>query len=381
VSIAASLVHAGAWDGPFFCLFQRAYPRIAPVLRPADVRSLVTVGLALEHLSPFPRFAVPLRLQTEGDSGIGGGSGMGVMAAAAGDGSSSDGARTSSRGGAGPAATLAGATVAVVDPTGFPMRCALPPPSAAASQLARFLPRAWARVKASASPDGPPDRKPLPRLATHFVTPEGLVLDAALPDARVGVRVVSKWHYNPRRSGMLPAFLTEQLLLESGGWTVLHTRAFEGGGGGGGGGAASGQGGAAGAAATAAANAAAAARAGRLARGLYTAYQRQVAALAQRQPSSSDAAPGAQVIVTQASPAASADELPGAALESAAAVAAVPAAAASGTWQHPEELGDSDAHSTAIGARTGAVTHDDDGSGDVADRGASAEPRSAVMLQ
>jgi hypothetical protein len=142
--------------------------------------------------------------------------------------------------------------VTLVDPTGFTLACGVAQPSVTVASLARQLAAEWQRQaphKGTTGSSGAGDARTIsdsvfladgdsgaaddgaataPRhMATHFVTREGLQLDAAVPAACVGVRFVSRRHYNPRLTAMLPAFVLEQLLLEATGWTVLHARAFD----------------------------------------------------------------------------------------------------------------------------------------------------------
>ena len=101
------------------------------------------------------------------------------------------------------------------------------PPRPAEAAFARAFAAAWEECRSAAEAGGGGGAAALDVLrhasGGTFVTPEGCVLDVAVPGASCGGRVVrSSSDYRPGRSGLSATLLAEQGVLEATGWTVEY---------------------------------------------------------------------------------------------------------------------------------------------------------------
>ncbi|RYE97576.1 MAG: hypothetical protein EOO41_03365 [Methanobacteriota archaeon] len=246
ILIAWSLCSQSAWHGPYFALFKRAYLWLSRACGPLDVARLMSINLAVQHLSPFPHLAL----------------GSFLVHTHHGHGTSAQ-RKLSSVPSSSVDLVMAcppGVPLSVRDPLGNALLLRVPKLSVAATRFAPILLEeaqalgerlcqvgaAAAVTPASSCADAgvpavassvdviSPADAALAALGTallspvvHFLSDEGLYFDMAWPDAAASVRIATPMQFTPQRDALKSSFLMEQQLAMVAGWDVHTIASFD----------------------------------------------------------------------------------------------------------------------------------------------------------
>ena len=218
LSIGRCLACMGVWHAPligalgkeWFRQWGRAeFSALLPLRAAADALQLASLGAAQGQAPVFPpppmRLSAALATTREGRSGSGSGSGSG--------------------GGSGGGRALLLLMNGLGQ--GLHQRPLLPrlPQRPSEAPLASAFAAAWEEARARAGGGGGGEAELLRHAcsAAAFLTPEGCVLDLAVPGASCGVRIVrASSDFRPGGSGLRASLLAEQSILEAAGWTVEY---------------------------------------------------------------------------------------------------------------------------------------------------------------